>query len=820
MSWQSREMRLRMAVRLRIPERGRAAARIRMAACPRRAMHSPVAAHGGVPSRILLTACVLLLALALWSAPAHAAPGGEPFKPQYEPTLEVREAPGEIRIDGELDDPGWKDAARARGFAETSPGDQIEPPCDSECWITYDEENLYVALIAGDDPKSVRVSMRERDDIWQDDYFGLMLDTYGDHNWGYEFFVNPLGIQGDLRMYAGGNEDISYDCIWHSRGRMTERGYQVEMAIPFASLRFPHKDEHAWRINFWRDQQREVRRQMAWAATNRDEPCWMCQWGTITGIRGIRPPRNLELIASAIGTQAAHARGDEASGEYKLDYADPQGEAALNLRYALSSTSTTELAVNPDFSQIESDAGQIDINEPFTIFYEEKRPFFLEGLELYRTDLQVVYSRSISDPAVAGKLLGSRGRTSFAWTVAQDENSPVILPLEERSFFRTAGDSWVNLARVQQAFGEDSHVGWILTDRRFDGGGSGTVTGADGAVRFLRNFEFSTQAVINRVHEPDDSTITFGLPPLTFDDGKHTLAFDGEQLTGHAIYASIEREGRVWNGDLEYDERHPSFRADNGFISRTDYRSINAWNGLTFQPNGKTVVSWQPSLVLGRMWDYSGRFQDEWAMLAMESEFKRQTRLEVEGLLSRERFREKIIPGIRRMTIGASTRPSELIGIEADLEFGRSIYRTFNPEIEPFLGRMIELEVTANLKLLSRLTLTTSYSYERMKDRAGERVMYDGWILRNRANLQINREASLRLVTEYDSFDERFAFEPLLTYRLNAFSVFYLGMSDQYLRMREYQRASGDEPPAPDGDKRWDIDGRQIFAKIQYLLRV
>ncbi len=742
----------------------------------------------------------------------------QPFQPQYEPTLEVRPCAGEIKIDGDLEDPGWKGAACASGFAETSPGDQIAPPYPSECWVTYDEENLYVALIAYDDPNAVRVALRERDNIWNDDYFGVMLDTYGDHNWGYEFFVNPLGIQGDLRMFAGGNEDLSYDCIWQSRGKVTDRGYQVEVAIPFASLRFPNQETHSWRVNFWRDQQREVRRQIAWAATDRDEPCWMCQWGTITGIRGIRPPRNLELIASGIATQSA--RAEARVGDRQLDYDDPEGEAALNLRYALSSTSTTELAINPDFSQIESDAGQIDINEPFTIFYEEKRPFFLEGLELYRTNMEVVYSRSISDPAVAGKLLGSRGRTSFAWTVAQDENSPVILPLEERSFYRTAGESWVNLARLQHAFGEDSHVGWILTDRRFEEGGHGTLTGVDGSLRFLHNWQANAQVVASRVREPGDSTITEGVPPLTFDDGKHTLAFDGERLTGHALMVELERSARVWNGSFQYEERHPSFRADNGFISRTDYRSLNAWNGLTFQPNGRTVVAWQPSCTLGRMWDYAGRFQDEWAAIELDCDLKHQTSLSAEGLISRERFREKIIPDIRRAMFGVSSRPSEVIGMEAEVEFGRTIYRTFDPEVEPFLGRVVEFGIATNVKLLSRLSLTTSYSYERMKDRAGERVMYDGWILRNRVNLQISREASLRLVTEYDSFDERIAFEPLLTYRLNAFSVFYLGMSDQYLRMREYERASGDEPPAPTGDKRWDIDGRQIFAKLQYLVRL
>jgi len=762
--------------------------------------------------------CVLLLPA--WATgqppdgPAQEQPGAPaPFRPQFRPTLEIHPASGPIEIDGEIEDLGWRDAARATGFAEVSPGDQIAPPYQTEAWVTYDEKNFYVALVAEDDPRAVRVSLRNRDDIWNDDYYGFLLDTYGDLNWGYEFFTNPLGIQGDLRLHSGGEEDLSYDLIWHSRGKVTARGYQIEIAVPFASLRFPAGEAQTWRINFWRDQQRDVRRRMAWAATNRDEACFMCQWGTLTGIRGIHPSRSLELIVSAIGTQSGEA-GEESAAERRLDYSDPEGEAALSARYALSSTSSTEVTVNPDFSQIESDAGQIDINEPFTIYYEEKRPFFLEGSEQYRTLLQAVYTRSISNPRAAGKLLGSHGRASLAWTLAWDEDSPVILPLEERSFYRNAGTSRVNLLRAQRAFGTDSHLGWLLTDRRFEAGGGGTLSGFDGSARFLRNWRLRAQALASRFDEPPDMAGMPDLPALTFDHDRHTLAFDGERLAGHAVKAILERSGRVWNSSIEFDERHPSFRADNGYISRNDYRLLDLWNGFTFQPNGSVIVSWQPSMMVARMWDYAGRFQDEWAMLELEGEFKQQTSIGVEGLISRERFREKLFPGIRRMTLEASTRPSETIGLEAGVEFGRSIYRTFAPDVEPYLGRFFEFGLDASLKFHSQVTLTTGLSYERMKEPEGERLAYEGWILRNRLNLQVTREASLRIVTEYDDFAEVFAFEPLLTYRLNAFSVFYLGMSDQYLRLREM---AGRERT---GDRDWRIDRRQIFAKIQYLLRV
>lgn len=765
-------------------------------------------------SSLLIAATAILGSLA--GNAGAGADDARPFQPQFKPSMEVFRAKGEIRIDGALDDPGWIDAARATGFAEVQPGDQIRPPVESEAWVAYDDENFYLALIARDDPTTVRVSLRERDSIWNDDYFGLMLDTYGDHDWGYEFFVNPFGIQGDLRMFGGGEEDISYDLIWFSEGRVTDDGYQVEIAIPFASLRFPEKEEQAWRVNFWRDHQRDVRRRYAWAATDRDDPCWMCQWGTLTGIRGIRPARHLEVIPSLIGTLAGERRSAGGSGD-EFEYGDADGEAAVNFRYALTSTSSAELTVNPDFSQIESDAGQIDINEPFTIFYAEKRPFFLEGSELFQTYTPVIYTRSISDPAAAAKLIGSRGRTSFAWTIGRDENAPAILPTEERSFFLTAGEGLVNIARIRRSFGVDSHLGAMATDRRYDGEGSGSLAGLDGSVRFRRNWRLRGQVMASRTAEPDDSTLAPWLDGLEFDEGRRTLSLDGETYSGHAVFASASRSGRVWNASLEYDRRHPAFRAENGFITRNDYHSLNFWNGFEFNPNGATILTWMPSLSAGRLWDYGGRFQDEWLVGELSCGLKGQTEVEIEGLLSRERFREKLIPGIRRVTIHAATRPVEWIGVGAEVEFGRSIYRTFDPSAEPFLGRMLNASAETSLKLLQRLSLASTLEYARMKTRDGESLVYDGWILRNRLDLQINREGAVRLVAEYDKFDRRFRLEPLLTYRLNAFSVFYLGVADRYARTERFlSHGTGGGDPK----KGWDLDSRQIFGKIQYLFRV
>ncbi len=161
------------------------------------------------------------------------------FQPGVKPTLEIHRAEGPIAIDGGLDDVGWRDAARATGFSENFPDEQARPPVGSEVWVTYDDEHLYLAFLADDDPAAVRSSIKDRDQMWQDDYFGILLDTYGDAAWAYFLFANPAGVQGDSRFATAGGEDDGFDIVYQTEGKITERGYQIEMAIPFRSLRFP-----------------------------------------------------------------------------------------------------------------------------------------------------------------------------------------------------------------------------------------------------------------------------------------------------------------------------------------------------------------------------------------------------------------------------------------------------------------------------------------------------------------------------------------------------------------------------------------------------
>ncbi|MEW6050212.1 MAG: DUF5916 domain-containing protein [Candidatus Zixiibacteriota bacterium] len=756
----------------------------------------------------LLWLAVLLL------LPRPGCAQGE-FTPQFHPTLQVVPLNSEIRIDGDLSDSGWEHAAVAANFSETNPGDQIKPPVESKALITYDRNKLYIALIAYDNPATIRASWSDRDNIFRDDYFGLMLDTYGDASWGYELFVNPFGIQGDLRMLANGNEEIGFDLVWESRGKVTDSGYQVEIAIPFSSLRFPNKPEQTWRANFWRDHQRDVRRRYAWAAQKRGESCFMCQWGTLTGIKDIRSSTNLDLLPAVVAYQSGALKdGDDPRSTFHNG--DPDAELGLNARYGLSSNASLELAVNPDFSQVESDATQIDVNTADALFYEERRPFFQEGSDLYSMWVTTVHTRTIVNPAVATKFTAKVGRTNVGYFLARDDNGLVLIPREEGTFIgENTRKSTTQVLRGKRTFGDDSFVGAIFTDRRMEGDGNNTVMGGDLALRFTPHYRIQLLGLASRTTEGTDTLLTAGAGQRTIERGRHTLAYDGETYWGHAAKATVVRNGRTWNANISYFEYSPTFRADNGFITRNDRRWVESSQGLIFRPNRPGLRWIEFGLDAGRVWNFDNLRKDEWLVPVISLNTFGSTEFWINYLFSRELYRNIWFPGIRRLELGFDTRFSGKVSFGFEGNYGREIARG-GQLITPVLGKGGRLEYYATMKPTSRLALEPQFEYSHLDFPDSSRNIYDVYVFRTRVNYQFTREWFLRLVIEHvnarefdgvDSYskDSYLTLEPLVSYKLNPFTIFYVGSAHNYWdqgKSGHYYRTS-----------------QHFFAKLQYLIR-
>jgi hypothetical protein len=725
------------------------------------------------------------------------------YTPVYYPTLVISRAPGEIEIDGELDDPGWRGAAVADNFAEHNPGDQTQPEVDTEVWVTYDDDNLYVAWLCYDDPSEVRASFCERDDIFSDDYVILCLDTYGEATLAYELAANPYGIPGDLLFSSAYGEDISYDMIFETAGRITEFGWVVEMAIPYMRLRFPGTEQQTWRVDFWRNRPRESRYQYSWAAYDRDEDCWPCQWGTVTGISGIRPGTGLDLLPAVLAHQSGSMDGD---GQFSNGVV--KSDVSLGVAYDISSELTTEATINPDFSQVESDAAQIDVNTTFALFYPERRPFFQEGSDLFNTYFNAVYTRSVNDPMVAGKVTWRKGSNSVAFLSAYDENSVIILPFEESSAFVANGESFSNVLRARRDLGNQSHLGLIATDRRFQSGGAGSLAGVDGKIRFSASNALRFQVMATRTEEVNNLALTdSAFNETRFDKGQYTAGLDGETFWGHGVYASLNRSAaNYWLG-ADYRERSPTFRADNGFEPSNNQRLGTAWlGGILRFDNSRVLENINGQVDVARKWNFQGMQKDEWINSSLQIQFRAaQTGMHASYLHSNELFGGVQFVNIWQAHNCFNTQPSRPLRFGGYYNYGHRIARW-----ELVLGKETTRGIWTDIRPIDRLLISLSYdnSYSDHLD-TGERLFSQS-IFRTRMALQVTRELSGRLVLQYNDRFDCWDIDPLITFRINSLSVFYVGSTQEY---RHLNLADNNR----DG---WCLTNRQYFLKFQYLLRL
>jgi len=279
------------------------------------------------------------------------------WEPVFNPKLKIDRTMAPIKIDGHLDDSGWMSAGTTRNFVERYPGDKTKPEVETLAYVTYDDNHLYVAFFCHDDPASIRATMCQRDQFSSDDAVVLLVDTYGDASWAYEFFVNPYGVQKDRLWSSVGGEDQGYDLIWESAAQITDSGYQVEMAVPFSSMRFPNREVQTWKIDLWRNRPRESFNQYSWAAYDRNEQCWVCQWGTVEGISDVKPGKGLEIMPALVARQHSGLMNYRDPDSHFADHKG-EGDPSLSAKYSVSSDVTIEASLNPDFSQIEADAGE------------------------------------------------------------------------------------------------------------------------------------------------------------------------------------------------------------------------------------------------------------------------------------------------------------------------------------------------------------------------------------------------------------------------------------------------------------------------------
>ncbi|MDJ0751608.1 MAG: DUF5916 domain-containing protein [Woeseiaceae bacterium] len=681
----------------------------------------------------------------------------------------------EITIDGIIDEEAWQDATRIDIDTETRPGENLPARVKTVAYIVENGESLFVAFEAEDpEPKAIRAFLRDRDSAFNDDFVGIVVDTYGDGRRAFEFFANPLGVQMDLTNDdISGNEDDSWDAIWDSAGRIHDKGYIVEMEIPLSQLRFTKVDgKQSWGVDLLRFYPREHRYRFSNNALDRNVNCYLCQMQKIEGLENATPSKDLEIVPTLTALQSSTT---DDPGISPLESGSTDFEGGLNVRWGITPDLTANLAINPDFSQIEADVAQLDVNNQFALFFPEKRPFFLEGADYFRTPVRAVFTRTVADPSVGGKLTGKRDAHTFGMFAAEDDVTNLIFPGSTSSDSESLDQSnTAFVGRYAYGFGEASSLGALLTTR------SGTdyhnhVGGVDLRWKLNDNHNVRAQYLRSDTEYPDEIANDFDQPLGSFD--------------GHAAFVGYNYDSRNWFTYLRHQERSAGFRADAGFVPQVDFEQQVVGGGYTWHGEEK---HWWTQMRLNGDWDIS--HDDAGRVLEREIEAyysfngPMQSFVQV-GALKRDRLFDDVLFEEQRISAFGEFQPRG--GLIMGLWMSRGDQIDFS---NTRLGKQTVFEPFVNWNVNRNLLLRYNAAIIELETRQGAQI-FDAAVHDVRLTWQFSVRSFLRLTTQFqdvernqaeyiDSVDARskdVGRQLLYSYKINPQTVFFLGYSDQLI---------------------------------------
>jgi len=517
----------------------------------------------------LLVAAALAAGTALETGTASAAPDPDPAA-NAPTTLTIARVSGPIEIDGSLGDAAWKGLTPIGTWYETNPGDNTVPPVGNIAYLAYDDEFLYAGFeLADPRPDDIRAPLADRDNVPSNtDYAGIIIDPTGTGKTAILLLANARGVQYDaVNDDTSGTEDSSPNFFWDSVARIHDRGWTLEMRVPFSSLRYPRRDVQTWRIMLYRNRPRDFRYQFFTTRHPRGGNCFICRSNVLVGLERLPTGGGIVFAPYATARYEATPEGELGSPlERSFEAA-----AGFDAKWRPDASTVIDATLNPDFSQIESDVALIAANERFALFFPEQRPFFLEGLELLQTPLQVVYTRTMTDPQWGARATGRAGGLAYTGLVVQDEGGGrVVIPRPNSSDlvdqdFR----SWAGIGRMRYDLGE-SFAGVLATSREIDGGGHNRVVGPDFEWRPGDGDSVTGQLLLGWTRTPER-------PELSEE-------WDGRAQRGYAGRAQWRHSSTRIDWLTIYREVSGDFRADNGYIPQAGFREGYGEAGYTFRP--------------------------------------------------------------------------------------------------------------------------------------------------------------------------------------------------------------------------------------------
>lgn len=701
-----------------------------------------------------------------------------------------------IRIDGELVEPAWQDALRVTLDIETRPGENIAAPVETEALLIEDGKRLLVAFRAYDpDPTKIRAFLRDRDASFADDFVGVVLDTFNDERRAFEFFVNPLGAQMDLiQDDVNDNEDDSWDAIWSSAGNITDFGYVVEIAIPFTQLRFTKSTSlQTWGIDLLRFYPRADRHRISINRLDRGINCYLCQLAKVQGMENAKPGRDLEIVPTFVASQA-ETREDVVLDPLERGSVDT--DVGVSARWGITPDVTLNVAVNPDFSQVEADVAQLDVNRQFAIFFPETRPFFLEGADYYSSPIDAVFTRNIADPNLGLKLTGKLGSSTYGLIAADDAVTNLLFP----GTFGSDSDSLDNgsqafVGRYRRDLGRNSTLGALVTARSGDDYHN-YVAGVDGRLRFKETESVRFQYLVSDTGYPGETALEFEQPIGDF--------------SGSATLLEYAHNARNWFWFLEHQDYDQDFRADLGFITQVGFDKQIA--GLGYVWHGDED-NWWNRFQLSGDWDIT--HDENGRLLERELEARVQFNGPLQsfvrfGGFRRARFFDEVLFDESRLDFYGEFRPFGGLFVGLFAAYGDNI--DFS---NTRLGKQLNFNPRVNWNINKHLLLRWRHRFVDLDTPEGEDI-FQARLNDVRLTWQFNVLSFIRFTMQHqdiqrnqdvyiddvDSRSRSLGTQLLYSYKINPQTVFFLGYSDNHI--------DDDETPG------FAVSDRVLFMKLGY----
>lgn len=771
-------------------------------------------------------------------------------------------------IDGKLDPDEWKQAVVLKDFYQVSPGDNIAPSKPTECFLGYDSKFFYLAIHAFDDPDKVRATVARRDGVFEEDNIRLFLDTFNDQRKAYVLGWNPLGVQQDGIQTEGQGTDFSVDIIMESKGMLTSDGWTLEVAIPFKSLRYVAGKDKLWGFHLWRNIDRFNDELDSWVPINRDISGMLTQEAHLTGLEGISTERTLEVIPSITFSEtgkrvnalsaAALAANPGVLDPGRMLNEPIKSDAGVSVKYGLTPTITFDMAVNPDFAQVEADQTVVTANQRFPIFFEEKRPFFLEGIDIFNTNLQAVHTRAIVDPDLAVKLTGKHGRTTFGLLVASDNapgnfsdderNDPTTFNVIERFLDKNA---YIAVLRLKRDVGKESSVGFLMTSYNFVEKHN-QLAGIDGRFKLSpqKTFSFQVLGTTSRrcFSDPFADEYQPAVTAPCYNGGTTRSSY--RTGNGLAYSFNFNRDGRHFYYGFNGNGRTRDYRADVGFTRRTNINNQSFYVGYSAEPKPKAkLVQWNFNNSGYISYNWQGHSQSTGDEINLHLSFQRSSYLGFGLATGYERiFEEEFGQGRTATQTGAffggperstkqysayvfgGTRPSKKYALNAFFGYGRNSFdfdfgagsryprvspaALANPDapLDPGPGASWDVNLGAEYKPTDKLSTSIEYTFTQLKRNDTHLIAFRENIFSFHSTYQFTRFIFARARVDYGTLASNARAQFLLGWTPNPGTAFYAGYNDDLTR-------NGFSPFTGQLEPGFRRNGRTFFIKLSYLFR-